>query len=160
MRMDETGRSEIEYADIVERLAPCGLDCSRCAYCEHGAVKRLAMELAETLNGFEVFASKATDRIPCLAGYPQFAEILDLLAGAPCTGCRSGSSGLPFCAARICHKENKVDFCFQCAEYPCKRNQFPSNFLRRWRAINDRMRDVGVEQYYRESLSRPRYELL
>lgn len=89
--------------------------------------------------------------------YPRFAEVLGLLAGAPCTGCRSGGSTLPFCAARVCHKENNVDFCFQCAEYPCERNQFPGNLQQRWRAINDRMREAGVEQYYRESLSRSRY---
>jgi hypothetical protein len=27
----------------------------------------------------------------------------------------------------------------------------------RWRTINDRMRAVGPEQYYRESLEKPRY---
>jgi hypothetical protein len=31
------------------------------------------------------------------------------------------------------------------------------NMAERWRSYNDRMREVGAEDYYRESLTRPRY---
>ena len=51
-----------------------------------------------------------------------------------------------------------MDYCFQCDEYPCSRTDYPENFDKRWRAINDRMREVGVEDYYRESLQTPRYQ--
>ena len=154
---DETSSQEIVYADIVSRLAPCGIDCSRCVYYDLGAVKSLAQELSVALEGFGDIASRVADRVPCLAGYPQFAEVLGFLTEAQCAGCRSGGSALPFCAARLCHRENGVDFCFQCPEYPCERNQFPDNLLQRWRAANDRMREAGIEQYYLESLRRPRY---
>ncbi len=102
-------------------------------------------------------APRAADRHPALAAYSEFGQILGLLAGASCAGCREGGSSLPFCAARTCFKEHGVDFCFQCPEYPCERNDYPANLVQRWRACNDRMREIGAERYYEESLSRPRY---
>jgi hypothetical protein len=145
------------YAQILERLAPCGIDCERCVMCSQGRVKNLAAGLAQALEGFENMAPKVADRVPCLGEYDRFAEVLALFAGAGCTGCRDGGQPLPFCAARTCFKEQGVDFCFQCDEYPCERNTFPENLAWRWREYNDRMREVGLEQFYRESLAKPRY---
>jgi Protein of unknown function (DUF3795) len=145
------------YAEILDRLAPCGLDCHRCVMCSDGVVKRSAAALVAALEGFENMAPRVTARAPALEGYRQFADVLAVFAGASCTGCRGGGSTLPFCAARTCFREQGVDYCFQCREYPCKRNQYPESFEERWRANNDRMREVGVEQYYRESLQQPRY---
>ena len=145
------------YEDIVARLAPCGLDCERCVRYERGRVRRLATELAAALDGFENMAPRVADRLPALREYDRFAEILELFGGADCKGCRAGGVQLPFCAARTCHKEQGVDFCFQCGEYPCRRNQYPEMMVQRWRSINDRMREAGPEEYYRESLEKPRY---
>jgi len=144
--------------DVVARLAPCGLDCERCAWCAHGTVRRLATDLAKALEGFEGMAARMAERVPALAAYDRFAEVLALFAGASCAGCRAGGSTLPFCAARTCFREKGVDFCFQCDEYPCGRNAYPEMMVRRWRAWNDRMREVGVERFYQESLQRPRYK--
>jgi Protein of unknown function (DUF3795) len=148
---------ELTYEEILDRLAPCGLDCHRCVMCVDGVIKRSAGELAAALEGFQNMAPRAAARATVLAGYQQFAEVLALFAEASCTGCRSGGATFPFCSARTCFKEQGVDYCFQCSEYPCTRNEYPENFQERWRANNDRMREVGVEQYYRESLQQPRY---
>jgi hypothetical protein len=145
------------YEDISERLAPCGLDCHRCVAFERGDVRRLATELASALQGFENMAPKVADRVPGLKDYDLFAGILSHFAQAACPGCRAGGGPLPFCAARTCHREQGVDYCFQCGEYPCGRNGYPENLVARWRGNNDRMREAGVEQFYRESLERPRY---
>jgi hypothetical protein len=102
-------------------------------------------------------APRMTAHAPALAHYQQFADALDLFANASCIGCRGGGSNLPFCAARRCHKGQGVDYCFQCDQYPCTWNEYPEDFDKRWRAANDRMREVGVEEYYRESLQEPRY---
>jgi hypothetical protein len=147
----------ITYQDVLERLAPCGIDCERCMRYADGRVRRSAAALATALEGFEHMAPKVVDRVPALAEYERFREILGLFAGADCPGCRAGGSPLPFCAARTCFREQKVDFCFQCGLYPCDRNEYPENLAQRWRACNDRMLQVGVEQYYQESLEKPRY---
>jgi hypothetical protein len=148
---------ELTYDEILDRLAPCGLDCHRCAMCGSGVIKRTATELAAALEGYENVAPRVAALLPALANYQQFAEVLAAFSGATCAGCRAGGATFPFCAARTCFKEQGVDFCFQCGEYPCERNDYPGDFAKRWRENNDRMRDAGVEQYYRESLQRPRY---
>lgn len=149
---------EPTYQQILGRLAPCGIDCQRCVMCADGVIQRSATELSAALEGFEKMAPRMAAHAPALTGYRRFADVLDLFAGAGCTGCRAGGSNLPFCAARRCFKEQGVDFCFQCDEYPCTRNDYPESFEERWRAGNDRMREVGVEEYYRETLRKPRYQ--
>ena len=125
--------------------------------CADGVIQRSASELAAALEGFDKMAARMADHAPALAGYPQFAQVLAVFSGASCTGCRAGGSHLSFCAARSCFKEQGVDYCFQCGEYPCSRNDYPENFERQWRAVNDRMLEVGVEEFYGESLQSPRY---
>jgi hypothetical protein len=147
----------ITYQDVVDRLAPCGIDCERCVRYEKGRIKGLATDLAAALEGFANMAAASADRVPALRDYDRFAEILGFFSGADCKGCRASGCPLPFCAARDCFREKAVDFCFQCDEYPCERNQYPEMMVRRWRAINDRMAEVGPEEYYRESLENPRY---
>lgn len=149
--------SDPTYKEILEKLAPCGLDCQRCVRYERGDIKRLATGLAQALEGFENMAPRVADRVPALCEYDRFAEILRLFAQADCAGCRAGGSQLPFCAARTCYREKGVDYCFQCEEYPCERNGYPEIMALRWRSYNDRMRDAGVEQFYREALDKPRY---
>lgn len=51
----------------------------------------------------------------------------------------------------------RVEYCFQCREYPCERNRYDEVHLLRWKQINDRMKEVGVERYYEEQKSIPRY---
>jgi hypothetical protein len=151
--MDE----DLSYREVVERLAPCGIDCWRCVRYEAGDIKRLAAELSRALEGFESMAARSADRVPELQHYDRFVEILGFLREGDCAGCRAGGYPLPFCAARVCTREKGVDFCFQCDEYPCSRNQYPEGLAERWRVINERMREVGPLEYYCESLTKPRY---
>jgi hypothetical protein len=148
---------ELTYEEILDRLAPCGLDCHRCAMSADGVIKQTATKLAAALVGYENVAPRVAVRAPALAGYQQFSDVLAVFAGASCTGCRSGGAVFPSCAARTCFKQQGADFCFQCREYPCERNHYPEDFAAHWRENNGRMGEVGVEQYYRESLEKPRY---
>ena len=147
-----------EYSEALERLAPCGLDCNRCFMRQGGAAQRTAKELREAAAGFDKMAARVADRMPALANYQGFEQVLDFLCSGTCRGCREGGAELPFCAARTCFREKGVDFCFQCDAYPCTRNSYPENLAVRWRRYQDRMREVGVAQFYREQLVKPRYE--
>lgn len=149
----------MDYAAILERLAPCGLDCSRCLYFGRGNTKAHAEGLRRELEGFEKVAPMlAQGTAPVLQDYPTFKAILDHLAGGECIGCRDGAVCFECCVALSCCREKGVDFCFQCAEFPCDKNHYPGSLDRRWREFGGRMKDVGVERFYEESLSRPRYE--
>lgn len=59
-------------------------------------------------------------------------ELLNYLVSAginakhlPCTGCRKGEGDCPViggaCETYLCAKQKKVDFCYECDEYPCSR---------------------------------------
>jgi len=147
----------MKYEEILEHLAPCGIDCYRCVAYKDGPVGQMASRLKDALTGFERMAAIRSDNIPVLKHYSEFIEILDFLAQGECRGCRKGSACVPFCAAKDCFKEKNVDFCFQCEEYPCSRNSYPQNLAKRWAAYNDRMKEVGVENFYEEQSKKPRY---
>jgi len=148
----------MEYEDVVERLGACGLDCSRCADYQNGEIKLLAQRLVQVLGNYERVAQmKAIDK-PIFNNYAYFKEILDSFAQASCSGCRGDDVQCPLttCSARTCVKEKGVHFCFECNEYPCGK-QFSGRLRERWRNINDRMKEIGVVEYYHEQLKSPRY---
>ena len=142
----------MEYKDILLRLAPCGLDCSRCFYYHDNEIKNLSKRLSELLYGFDDVAEKVSNWLPQLKKYPEFKEILDLIIQGDCRGCRYEKCFMP-CGTQDCFKEKGVDFCFQCDEYPCDHPPL----TKKWRKINDRLSDIGVERYYEEQLRLPRY---
>ena len=149
----------MKYEEIVQRLAPCGLDCSRCFNCHDGTIRRSATDLRDALAGFQKRAmSIAKNMYPEMEGYEQFAQVLDVMTRGRCQGCRSGGPQMPFCTARTCFREKGVDFCFECDEYPCSRNRYPELLAKKWSVNNERMKEAGVEAFYEESLQRPRYE--
>lgn len=49
-----------------------------------------------------------------------------------------------------------MDFCFQCDEFPCD-EQKDERIRERWMAKNNRMKEIGVIEYYIEQSKTPRY---
>jgi len=137
-------------------LAPCGLSCKRCAMYSGGEIKRLSIELKDRLTGFERMADRMAGMNPVFASYSQFVELLSFFGSAGCAGCRSGQSPYPMCAAKDCAQSGQ-EFCFSCAEYPCNKNRYSPDQHASWLKRNDRIKEVGLEQYYAEQASRPRY---
>jgi hypothetical protein len=155
--MERRETVKTDYAVTLQELAPCGLDCARCFGYAGGEIKALAAALLDRLGNFEPVASRLCGVVPALQDYARFQELLNMMAAASCPGCRAGGGRFPPCAAKTCFREQGVDFCYQCAEYPCERNQFDPDLLRRWRWMNDRMAKIGVEAYYHEQKKKPRY---
>jgi hypothetical protein len=149
----------VEYDDVVKRLGPCGLDCYRCAEYERGEIKKVSIHLLELLGNYERVAVMKSQVKPCFYSFPQFKEILSFFAQASCGGCREDTVECPIpdiCIAKDCTKEKSVDFCFQCSEYPCER-QFHGGLTNRWKERNNRMKEIGVIQFYEEQKRLPRY---
>jgi hypothetical protein len=148
----------MDYKEILKHLAPCGLDCGRCADFTGGEIGALSARLLESLGEYGRLAAMRADAKPEFKGYEQFRAVLGVLAGPSCDGCRSDNVSCPLnCVARTCVRQKGVDYCFQCADYPCE-GQFAGMPLRkRWAQLNDRMREVGVEAFYAEQLKTPRY---
>lgn len=145
---------------IKERLAPCGLHCGKCFAFAGGRIHELSRELQAALGNFGAYAERFVTLLndPVYASYPEFTKFLDHLAKGGCGGCRREECRLfASCGVRPCARERNVDFCFQCAEFPCDRTGFDENLRRRHVAINERMREIGVERYYEAIRDLPRY---
>lgn len=147
----------MEYEDAVMRIAPCGLDCSRCADKNGGEIQKTCITLSKLLEGYHRVARIREASNPALAYYPQFGEILKSFGTAACSGCRGDSNLCPIdCIAGECTKENGVDFCFQCEKFPCGKIADP-RIHDRWLANNLRMKEIGAEAFCDEQSKRPRY---
>lgn len=147
----------MNYEEILKMLSPCGLDCGRCADYAGGEIHRTSKNLAGLLENYQRVAGMKEDSIPVYKNYSHFKEILQCFAGGPCGGCRSLNNRCFIeCRAKDCLTSRKVDFCFQCADYPCE-SQFTGSLRERWLKRNDRMKEIGVEEFYKEQLKVPRY---
>jgi hypothetical protein len=147
----------MEYEEVLTHLAPCGLDCGRCADYTHGEIRALCEKLSHLLNNYGRVAKLKADMAPEFGQYSHFEDILTAFSRGPCGGCRSDNVQCPIsCKARTCHKEKGVDFCFQCSEYPCENPTF-GPLVTRWKQRNDRMKDIGVVEFYHEQKTLPRY---
>jgi hypothetical protein len=152
--------STINYEQIKERLSPCGLHCGKCFAFADGDIKKNSTALLQSLGNFGPYASRFTELLnePVFANYPQFNELLTLFSTIECKGCRKEKCKLfSSCKVRDCHEQMKVDFCFQCSEFPCNNTGFDENLYKRSVEINHRMKSIGVEAYYNEVKDRPRY---
>lgn len=145
------------YNEVVQKLAVCGLDCSRCADYQDGEIKKLSAKLLNLLGGYNRLAKLKSTINPAFKEYSKFKELLEAFANVSCGGCRSENIKCPIdCYAQTCHKDKEVDFCFQCDEFPCDK-QFEGKLRERWIANNQRMKEIGVVNFYIEQSKLPRY---
>ncbi|MDA8220997.1 DUF3795 domain-containing protein [Desulfosporosinus sp.] len=147
----------MEKSKVIEKLSVCGLDCSRCADYENGEIRNLSSKLSELLNGYGRLAKMKAENAPVFQGYPEFVSILNHFAKGTCSGCRSDNVQCPLdCRAKTCRKKLNIDFCFECEEFPCA-EQFEGKLRERWIERNNRMEEIGIENYYIEQSKLPRY---
>jgi hypothetical protein len=147
----------MNYDEIRKILAPCGLNCGKCMAFAEGEIKFHAAKLKELLGSFDNYALRFSKFWPVFENYPQFKALLDYFTGGSCRGCRSGDCKYPNCGVAGCHAEKGVDYCFQCDEFPCGHSNLDENLKARWIAMNRRMKEIGVEEYYRETKDALRY---
>ncbi|MBN2427477.1 MAG: DUF3795 domain-containing protein [Deltaproteobacteria bacterium] len=145
---------------ILNALAPCGLNCEKCYAHVDGEIRQYSRKLKNKLGNFAAYAEQFATLLddPIFKKYPDFQAMLDYLAGENCKGCRKENCKLfKNCGVRSCHQGKDVDFCFQCNEFPCDKTNFDVNLQKRWVAINERIRQIGIEKYYAETRDKPRY---
>ena len=151
----------MDYTAILNHMAPCGLSCEKCFAHIDGHIRKYAVKLQDRLGNFDVYAQRFQVLVgdPVFTRYPQFKEMLSYLASANCQGCRKENCKLfRNCGVRSCSKEKKLDYCFQCAEFPCEKTNFDEHLYKRWVLLNERIREVGIHTYYAETSGEPRYK--
>lgn len=150
----------MNHQNILNTLGPCGINCQKCFAFNNGNIKKNSEALKNDLGNFEVYAKRFSELLdaPIFNKYQDFKEMLDYFASANCLGCRKQECHLfKSCNVRVCHKTKSVDFCFQCDEFPCNHTGFDEHLQQRWLKINQRMKEIGVENYYNEIKDKPRY---
>jgi len=145
------------YEQAVQDLAPCGSDCSRCAYYEKSKIVLLSKELNENLINFESMAEKTKNFMPIFNYYEQFSAILKQLSNGTCPGCRFSDKPACQCGINVCHKKEKVNFCFECPKYPCNPTTYNESLTKAWQENNDTMKKIGVDNFYIAQKERTRY---
>jgi hypothetical protein len=145
------------YEQAVKDLAPCGNDCLRCAYYENSKIVLLSKELNENLANFENMAKKIKDFMPIFNYYEQFLTILRHLSNGNCPGCRLSYKPMCQCSINVCHKKEKVNFCFECSKYPCNPTTYNESLAKLWKENNDTMRKIGVDNFYIAQKEKSRY---
>ena len=147
----------MEYSEILNHLAPCGLSCRKCFSYIEGEIGYHSKELQKLLGNFDIYAERFSAFIPAFKDYPSFKKMLAFFAEPDCEGCRNGTCKYPNCGVIECYREKGVDYCFQCDEFPCDRTNFDPHLLKRWIKMNSRMKEIGVEGYWEETKNLCRY---
>jgi hypothetical protein len=150
----------MDYEFIKSRLSPCGLNCGKCFAFIEGDIKEYSSKLQNALGNFDIYAERFSKLLnePVFGKYQEFKEMLNHFTSVNCRGCREENCKLfKNCNVRKCSEEKKVDFCFECPEFPCNNTGFDEHLNKRSRDINMRMKETGVENYYNEIKDKPRY---
>jgi hypothetical protein len=146
--------------DLKDKLGPCGLLCEKCYANCNGPIKLHAEQLKINLGNFDIYAKRFVSLLdePVFDKYPEFYEVLNLLSSNNCLGCRKQECHLfKDCKVRDCYKVKGVDYCYECKDFPCGDTGFDDNLKKRWLIINQRIREIGLEEYYNEIKDKPRY---
>jgi len=150
----------MDYEQIKNRLAPCGLHCGKCFAFTDGDIKNHSSKLRDSLGDFDTYASRFVDLLnePAFKRYPDFKVLLSYFASVDCNGCRKEKCKMfKNCKVRDCHEQKGIDFCFECAYFPCDNTGFDQHLHKRSVDINLRMKEIGVEKYYNEIKDKSRY---
>lgn len=146
---------------IKEKIAPCGLHCGKCFAHKKGDIKKYSQKLKRALGNFDVYAQRFVGLLnePTFEKYPDFKGMLEYFSSTVgCEGCRNEKCKLfKDCGVKDCHAEKQVDFCYQCGEFPCSRTGFDEHLYRRFVNINQKIKLIGIEKYYREIKGKSRY---
>lgn len=146
--------------NLKDKFGPCGLLCEKCFAYSNGSIRYHAEQLKNHLGEFDRYAQRFSKLLnePRFENYATFKEFLSFLSLSNCKGCRKQQCHLfTDCKVNQCYKDKKVEYCYQCAEFPCPNTGFDENLNHRWLRINERIREIGLENYYNEVKDKPRY---
>jgi hypothetical protein len=145
---------------IKKAMAPCGLCCTTCFAHKDGDIRKYSLKLKEKLGNFHINAKRFETMLddPVFKKYTVFKELLDYFSSENCSGCRKEQCKIfKNCGVRSCHQDKKIDFCFQCDQFPCSNTNFDDGLYKGWVQINRKIKEIGIEKFYETAIKRPRY---
>lgn len=143
--------------DIFKIVAPCGLLCYTCDKLEGGIINKTAKKLLFLLESYKSVVKAYSKSTPVLTKYDNFKEVLEYFANVNCKGCREGKCNNSDCIVPACIKEKNINFCFECAEFPCEKTGFDDKLKDKWIRKNLKIKEIGFEKYFEEEKAKPHY---
>ena len=148
-------------SDLLEYVAPCSLLCYTCPAYEDGVISKHSRDLCKYFEGYYDFnkANLPDKYRSWLKEFESFYKRLKRYSHGSCIACRNnpsaGSGCIENCIVPSCTRENKVDFCGECPNFPCERGkEFFKNInkeiLSDWIEGNKSIKAVGIKQYFEE----------
>lgn len=160
MREKTDDKINVMNSALKDKFGPCGLLCEKCIAFNNGPIRYSAEQLKYHLGAFDIYAKRFVTLLdePVFDKYPDFKELLHYLSSVNCKGCRKQECHLfKTCKVRQCYRDKKIDYCFQCADFPCDNTGFDENLKHRWLELNQKIREIGLENYYNGIKDKPRY---
>ncbi len=143
--------------ELLKFIAPCGLVCYTCDHFQSGVINEAAKRLLYVLESYDRFLKEHPASRPISGRYDDFQAVLEYLANVECKGCRESKCMGSECFVAKCVKEKQVDFCYECREFPCDKTGFEDDLKQKWLSKNNRIKTVGMEQYFKEEKEIPHY---
>ena len=149
--------TDSEHEQILAQISPCGLDCGRCMQNPASPISRMAADLRQNLGNFQNYAPVFSRGEPIFDDYPQFQALLERLAKGACRGCRVDKPCLPTCRIPDCTRERGLDFCADCADFPCEESGLTGMLLERWQQRMAKLQAMGLRDFAAWLHGQPRY---
>lgn len=146
---------------ILQKVAPCSLMCHTCSAFSKGVICESAKTLSKYLDGMKEFYQK---HMPdAVQSYTEFQKVLGFYSAGPCRGCRSkehNRCSIQGCFLLECTKEHGIDFCGECAKFPCGKTEslFETEVYNQWLHGNQQIKEKGIEEFWKENSQKPHYE--
>jgi len=147
----------MKHNELLKLIAPCGLLCYTCDAMKDGAINNAAKRLLHVLGSYGSFLKSAPASRPISGKYDTFTEVLEYLADVKCNGCREDHCMDSNCVIPECTKDRGVDFCHECGDFPCDKTGFPDGLKEKWIRKNRRIKEIGVERFFKEEKDIPHY---
>jgi hypothetical protein len=107
-----------------------------------------AKKLLYVLGSYDSFLEGSPGSRPILDKYNDFKEVLEYLANGKCNGC---------CIVPKCTEDRGILFCFECKDFPCDKTGFPTGLREKWIRKNNKIKEIGIEQFFEEEKNVPHY---
>lgn len=147
----------MERNEILRLIAPCGLLCYTCDAMKNGVINEAAKRLLSVLESYDAFLESTPGARPIAGKYNDFKEVLTYLANVQCNGCREDQCLNTNCKVAECTKNRKIDFCYECQEFPCAKTGFFGALKEKWIRKNNKIKAAGIEQFFEEEKNIPHY---
>ena len=147
--------------ELLEKIAPCSLMCHTCSAYEHGVISGAAKQLSKYIEGVYEFYEKHSPNE--LGRFKIFQEELAKYSEGKCSGCRNREHhgcSIKECFIFDCTKERHIDYCGECAEFPCDKTQkiFEEEVYQQWLKGNQEIKSFGIEGFWEKNCEKPHYK--